>query len=93
MYNTFEEEEHISVSSEPGGKNVTNLTPSGRKGSEIAEVLVGYLTENGVIDSLKIIGGDSTAVNTAVDSGCFVLIEDRGKFNSIIYRTSNKLHA
>ena len=70
-YNTFEEEEHISVSSEPGGKYVTHLTPSGGKGSEIAEVLVGYLTEHGVIDSWKIIGGDSTAV----DRGCFVLIE------------------
>ena len=54
MYNTFEEEEHISVSSEPGGKYVTHLIPSGGKGSEIAEVLVGYLSEYGVIDSWKI---------------------------------------
>ena len=54
MYNTFEEEEHVSVSSESGGQYVTHLTPSGGKGSEIAEVLVGYLSEYGVIDSWKI---------------------------------------
>ena len=75
MYNTYEEEEHISVSSEPGGKYVTHLTPAGGKGSEISEVVVDYLTKHGVIDSWKIIGGDSTAVNTAVDRGCFVLTE------------------
>ena len=75
-YNTFEEEEHISVSSEPGGKYVSHLTPAGGKGSDIAEVLVTYLTEHGVIGSWRIVGGDSTAVNTGVDNGCFVLIED-----------------
>ena len=90
MYNTFEEEEHISVSSEPGGKYVTHLTPSGGKGSEIAEVLVGYLTEHGVIDSWKIIGGDSTAVNTAVDRGCFVLIE--GTLGRRLFRVVCTLH-
>ena len=51
------------------------ICPSGGKGSEIAEVVGAYLTDHGVIDSWKIVGGDSTPVNTGVDRGCFVLIE------------------
>ena len=76
QYNYYAEEEHISMSSEPGGRYVSHLTPTGGTGAEIAEAVVGYLTEQGVVDSWKIIGGDSTAVNTAVDKGCFVLIEN-----------------
>ena len=71
QYNYHEEEEHISMSSEPGGKYVTHLTPNGGTGSEIAKAVVDYLTEQGVAHSWKIIGGDSTAVNTGVDRGCF----------------------
>ena len=76
QYNYYKEEEHISMSSEPGGKYVTHLTPAGGSGAEIAKSVVDYLTEQGVADSWKIIGGDSTGVNTGVNIGCFVLIED-----------------
>ena len=50
------------MSSEPGGKYVTHLTPTGGTGAEIAEAVVDYLTEQGVVGSWRIIGGDSTAV-------------------------------
>lgn len=69
LYNTFEEEEHINVSSKPGGKYVTHHTPSGGKGSEIVEDVGKYLTDHGEVDSWRIVGGDSTAVNTVVDRG------------------------
>ena len=75
QFNYYQEEEHISVSSEPGGKYVTHLTPTGGTGAEIGKAVADYLTEHGVVDYWKIIGGDSTAVNTAVERGCFVLIE------------------
>ena len=74
-FNFYQEEEHISVSSEPGGKYVTHLTPTGGTGKEIGEAVVAYLNEHGVGDCWNILGGDSTAVNTGCDNGCFVLIE------------------
>ena len=77
QYNYYQEEEHISMSSEPGGKYVTHLTPEGGTGAEIAESVVSYLVEQGVADSWRIIGGDSTAVNTGIDRGCFYLIESK----------------
>ena len=48
MFNYYQEEEHISVSSEPGGKYVTHLTPAGVTGAEIGKAVVDYLTEHGV---------------------------------------------
>ena len=75
MFNYYQMEEHISMSSEPGGKYVSHLTPTGDSGAEIGKAVVDYLTEHGVVDSWNIIGGDSTACNTGVNKGCFVLIE------------------
>ena len=75
QFNHYKEEEHVSVSSEPGGKYVTHLTPVDGTGAKVAEAVFEYLREHGVIDSWKIIGGDSTAANTGVDRGAFVKVE------------------
>ena len=56
---------------------MTHLTPEGGTGTEIAESVVSYLAEQGVADSWRIIGGDSTAVNTGIDRGCFYQIESK----------------
>ena len=77
QFKYYQEEEHISMSSEPGGKYVTHLTPKGESGAEIVECVVDYLEEHGVSESWRIIGGDSTAGNTGNKRGCFVLIENR----------------
>ena len=55
---------------------MTHLTPTGGSGAEIGKAVVDYLSEPKVVDYWKIIGGDSTAANTGVDRGCFVLIEN-----------------
>ena len=71
---TVQQEEHVTVISEPESKYLTHLSP-GSKGSDIAHALHKFLSENAILDSVKIIGADSTAVNTGWQNGVIAILE------------------
>ena len=81
-------EEHYSVCQEPGGSYLFHFTPEdsscGRKHAEIiADQVIDWLVKHDVVDSLKAIGGDSTAVNTghAGDAMKHIEIKTRKKIS------------
>ena len=56
-----QQEEHVTVISEPGSNYLIHLSP-GPKSAEIAQAIYNYLSENSLLEAVKIIGADSTAV-------------------------------
>ena len=60
---TVQKEEHVTVIAEPHAKYLTHLSP-GSKGVEIAKAIHEYLNDSNILESVKIVGADSTAVNT-----------------------------
>ena len=71
---TVQQEEHVTVISEPHSKYLTHLSP-GSKGVEIAQAIHEYLKNNNILESVKIVGADSTAVNTGWQNGVIALLE------------------
>ena len=69
-------EEHVTVISEPGSEYLAHLTP-GHKGVDIANGLYEFMSEKNILKSVKIIGADSTAVNTGWISGAIALLEKK----------------
>ena len=51
----------MTVISEPGSNYLTHLPP-GPKSAEIAQAIYNYLSENSLLEAVKIIGADSRAV-------------------------------
>ena len=70
----LKKEEHVSIMSEPGSKYLTHLSP-GSKGVDIAQAIHKDLQEKNLLQSVKIIGADSTAVNTGWQNGAISLLE------------------
>ena len=70
-------EEHIAVSSEPGGKYLTHLSPDGGKAVNVGDSLVNWIQEHDIDSSLMAIGGDSTNVNTGRQGGIIQYVEKK----------------
>ena len=68
-------ETHYTIVEEPGGEYLTHLTPEGGKGQDIANAILTWLGESSQLEGLKILGADSTAVNTGL-LGALHLIEE-----------------
>ena len=51
---------------------MTHLTPEGGKGQDIANAILTWLEESSQLEGLKILGADSTAVNTGPKMGHFI---------------------
>lgn len=71
-------EELISIVEEPGSKYFSHVTPINRTGKEIITSLVQYCEEKTVgLKTLKAIGCDGTATNTATSNGVITLFENK----------------
>lgn len=67
-------EEHLTIISEPGSLYATHVT-CGKKGRDVAYALYDYLNEREVVKNVKILGADSTAVNTGINQGAITIFE------------------
>ena len=73
-------EEHVSLSVEPEGEYLSHFVPAepmpGEKPAlKQAQQIVNILAENDSLDSVKVLLGDSTAMNTGKKGGVHTLIE------------------
>ena len=75
-YPGFQMEEHISLTSEPGGEYVAHLSPTGKDAETIANAIYEFIVAHGIDKTLKYIGGDSVVVNTGVFSGVMRRVEE-----------------
>ena len=75
-YPGVRKETHYTIVEEPGGEYLTHLTPEGGKGQDIANAILTWLEESSQLEGLKILGADSTAVNTGPKNGALHLIEE-----------------
>ena len=69
--------EHIVLVSQPVGKYLSHVTPAGKSAEPTADAIFSFLEENDLADDLKVIGMDSTAVNTGHNGGIASKIENK----------------
>ena len=62
-------EEHITLTSEPGGEYVGHLSPTSKDAKTIATELYDFLVKEGIDKTLEYIGGDSTNSVTGREGG------------------------
>lgn len=75
-YKKFEQEEHVSLISEPGGRYIGHVTPQTGSAQDIKNSIIEYLHEEQInIHDLVAIGVDGTAVNTGHKGGVIRLLE------------------
>ena len=73
-------EEHISVTAEPSGKYLTHFVPDDpvhpeKPALKVAQEIYEMLKQMGALDSLKVLGGDSTNTNTGWKGGTHAHME------------------
>ena len=69
--------EHIVLVSQPDGKYMSHVTPTGKAAGPTTDAIFEYLEENDLINDLKVIGMDSTNVNTGHKGGIATLLEEK----------------
>jgi len=72
----WKQEEHYVVVAQSSGEYLTHLQPDTSKAKDIANYLIDYLDENGIASDIKVIGCDSTSVNTGSKGGVVHIIEN-----------------
>ena len=93
------QEEHVAVSVEPSGKYLTHFVPEEpihpeKPALKVAQALHGILEENGSVDALQVLQGDSTNSNTGWRGGTHAHLEkllDRKLFWAICNLHTNEL--
>ena len=68
-------EEHYVVVSEPGGHCVSHVTPESGKAFDLFQSLYGILQSTNSVESIQVIGADSTNVNTGSIGGAVHFLE------------------
>ena len=87
---TKQKQEHIVVVSQPDGKFLTHVTPKGKAAEPTTDTLMDYADSNGLMKDVKVIGVDSTAVNTGWKGGIVAKLE--GRRNEKVHWTVCDLH-
>ena len=75
-YPSTQSEEHVTLTSEPGGDYLGHVTPAGKDAKSIANELLTFFVEGSVDKTLEYFGGDSTPVNTGKDGGVMRNVEE-----------------
>ena len=77
--NVMIKQEHTVLVSEPDGKYLGHVTTDGKSAEAICDALAEYLGSHDLLPDVKVLGADSTATNTGVNSGIFRRFEvERG---------------
>ena len=72
-----QKQEHIVVVSQPDGKFLTHVTPEGKAADPTTDALMEYADSNGLMKDVKVVGVDSTPVNTGWKGGILAKLEER----------------
>ena len=72
---TLQKQEHYTVLKQPESEYLTHFTPDSGKAKDVAENLKQTVIKYNFVPCLKVIGGDSTAVNTGRKGGAITLLE------------------
>ena len=76
-YPGFRMEEHVTLTSEPGGDYVAHLSPAAKDAETIADELYMFIVDHAIDKTLEYIGGDSVVVNTGTFKGIMRRIEEK----------------
>ena len=75
--NQFEKKKHIVLVSQPDDIFSTHITPKGRVAGPTCEAIMEFLETHNLVETLKVVGVDSTAVNTGANTGILKRMEDQ----------------
>ena len=75
IHDKYKYEEHLCLVKEPGSSYLSYLCPSSSKANHVAESIIEYIEEKNISSSVKVIGCDSTVVNTGSKNGIIHKLE------------------